>query len=135
MQNKIKDGGCPCAERKDEKSVYVPYREITISIQGIKRKLLNIEEKLRRFAKRVSDDDLVQHGRQLRHHRVVLKGGHAAGKRARRARADDLYQDKHTPNTQSHKIFILNEEMVKIWFAIKSLICVSNYPQKYIEGS
>ena len=41
---------------KTKKSVYVPYREITISIQGIKRKLLNIEEKLRRFAKRVSGE-------------------------------------------------------------------------------
>ena len=52
---------------KTKKSVYVPYREITISIQGIKRKLLNIEEKLRRFAKRVSGE------RRIRFSFVFLK--------------------------------------------------------------
>ena len=59
---------------KTKKSVYVPYREITISIQGIKRKLLNIEEKLRRFAKRVSGE------RRIRFHFVFLKFVYPSGR-------------------------------------------------------
>lgn len=89
---------------KTKKSVYVPYREITISIQGIKRKLLNIEEKLRRFAKRVSGE------RRIRFHFVFLKFVYPSGRvlvsAARQRRR--LVSDKHTPNTQSYKIFILN---------------------------
>ena len=52
---------------KTKKAYTFPIREITISIQGIKRKLLNIEEKLRRFAKRVSGE------RRIRFPFVFLK--------------------------------------------------------------
>ena len=52
---------------KTKKAYTFPIREITISIQGIKRKLLNIEEKLRRFAKRVSGE------RRSRFHVVFLR--------------------------------------------------------------
>ena len=52
---------------KTKKAYTFPIRKITISIQGIKRKLLNIEEKLRRFAKRVSGE------RRIRFHFVFLK--------------------------------------------------------------
>ena len=81
---------------KTKKAYTFPIRKITICVQGIKRKLWAIEEKLRRFAKRVSGE------RRIRFPFVFLKfvspSGRVLVSAARQRRR--LVSDKHTPNCQ-----------------------------------